>query len=74
MVGARGKKEIALLSVRAGDIVGEHTVIFGGIGERLEFIHRAHSRETFAQGALRAARWLAKQRPGFYGMQDVLEL
>jgi 4-hydroxy-tetrahydrodipicolinate reductase len=74
IVGARSKKEIALLSVRAGDIVGEHTVIFGGIGERLEFIHRAHSRDTFAHGALRAAQWLAKRKPGFYGMQDVLGL
>jgi 4-hydroxy-tetrahydrodipicolinate reductase len=74
IVGERGKKEIALLSVRAGDIVGEHTVIFGGIGERLEFIHRAHSRETFARGALRAAKWLATQKPGLYGMQDVLGL
>jgi len=74
MVGERGKKEIALLSVRAGDIVGEHTVIFGGIGERLEFIHRAHSRDTFARGALRAARWLAGQKAGLYGMQDVLGL
>jgi 4-hydroxy-tetrahydrodipicolinate reductase len=72
MVGERGKKEIALLSVRAGDIVGEHTVIFGGIGERIEFIHRAHSRDTFAHGALRAAQWLAKKEPGLYGMQDVL--
>ena len=68
------QKEIALLSVRAGDIVGEHTVIFGGIGERLEFIHRAHSRDTFAHGALRAAQWLAKRKPGLYGMQDVLGL
>ena len=74
IVGERTKKEIALLSVRAGDIVGEHTVIFGGIGERLEFIHRAHSRETFARGAIRAAQWLAKQEPGLYGMQDVLGL
>jgi 4-hydroxy-tetrahydrodipicolinate reductase len=74
IVGERGKKEIALLSVRAGDIVGEHTVIFGGIGERLEFIHRAHSRDTFARGALRAAEWLAKKKPGLYGMQDVLGL
>lgn len=72
MVGARSKKEIALLSVRAGDIVGEHTVIFGGIGERLEFIHRAHSRDTFAHGAIRAAQWLARKRPGLYGMQDML--
>ena len=74
IVGERSKKEIALLSVRAGDIVGEHTVIFGGIGERLEFIHRAHSRDTFARGALRAAEWLAQQKPGLYGMQDVLGL
>ena len=74
IVGERSKKEIALLSVRAGDIVGEHTVIFGGIGERLEFIHRAHSRDTFARGAIRAAQWLAKQKPGLYGMQDVLGL
>jgi 4-hydroxy-tetrahydrodipicolinate reductase len=74
IVGERGKKEIALLSVRAGDIVGEHTVIFGGIGERLEFIHRAHSRDTFARGALRAAQWLAKKGPGLYGMHDVLAL
>jgi 4-hydroxy-tetrahydrodipicolinate reductase len=74
IVGERGKKEIALLSVRAGDIVGDHTVIFGGIGERIEFIHRAHSRDTFAQGALRAARWLAMQKNGLYSMQDVLRL
>ena len=74
MVGERGRKEIALLSVRAGDIVGEHTVIFGGIGERLEFIHRAHSRETFAHGAIRAAQWLARKKPGLYGMRDVLGL
>ena len=74
IVGERSKQEIALLSVRAGDIVGEHTVIFGGIGERLEFIHRAHSRDTFARGAIRAAQWLAKQKPGLYGMQDVLGL
>jgi 4-hydroxy-tetrahydrodipicolinate reductase len=74
IVGERSKKEIALLSVRAGDIVGEHTVIFGGIGERLEFIHRAHSRDTFARGAIRAAQWLAKQKPGLYSMQNVLGL
>jgi 4-hydroxy-tetrahydrodipicolinate reductase len=74
MVGERSKKEVALLSVRAGDIVGEHTVIFGGIGERIELIHRAHSRDTFAQGALRAAKWLAKKKPGLYNMPDVLGL
>jgi 4-hydroxy-tetrahydrodipicolinate reductase len=71
IVGARDKKEIALLSVRAGDIVGEHTVIFGGIGERLEFIHRAHSRDTFAHGAIRAAQWLVGKKSGLYGMQNM---
>ena len=55
-------------------IVGEHTVIFGAIGERIEFIHRAHSRDTFAHGAIRAAQWLAKQKNGLYNMQDVLGL
>jgi 4-hydroxy-tetrahydrodipicolinate reductase len=74
IVGERTKKEVALLSVRAGDIVGEHTVIFGGIGERIEFIHRAHSRDTFARGAIRAAQWLARQKNGLYSMQDVLGL
>ncbi|HEY2989928.1 MAG TPA: 4-hydroxy-tetrahydrodipicolinate reductase [Candidatus Binatia bacterium] len=74
IVGERTKQEIGLLSVRAGDIVGEHTVIFGGLGERIEFIHRAQSRETFARGALRAAEWLVKQKKGLYSMQDVLGL
>lgn len=74
MVGERTKKEIGLMAVRAGDIVGDHTVIFGGLGERLEFIHRAQSRETFARGAIRAARWLVKQKKGLYSMQDVLGL
>ena len=74
IVGERSKPEIALLSARAGDIVGDHTVIFGGLGERIEFIHRAHSRDTFARGALRAAQWLAKQKKGLYSMQDVLGL
>jgi 4-hydroxy-tetrahydrodipicolinate reductase len=74
IIGERSKKEIALLSVRAGDIIGEHTVIFGGIGERLEFTHRAHSRDTFAHGAIHAAQWLAGQKPGLYDMQDVLAL
>lgn len=74
MIGARTKKEIGLQTVRAGDIVGEHTVIFGGIGERLEFIHRAHSRDNFAKGAIRAAKWIVNQGNGFYDMQDVLGL
>src|ERR1044071_8960933 len=67
--GLKRELDTVTVSGRKG-IVGEHTVIFGGIGERLEFIHRAHSRDTFAHGALRAARWVAGQKPGLYGMQD----
>jgi len=74
MIGARTKEEIGVQTVRAGDIVGEHTVMFGGIGERLEFIHRAHSRDNFAKGAIRAAQWIVNQKNGFYDMQDVLGL
>ena len=74
VVGERSKKEIGLMAVRAGDIVGEHTVIFGGLGERIELVHRAQSRETFARGAIRAAQWLVKQKKGLYGMRDVLGL
>ena len=72
MVGERGAREIGIHAVRAGDVVGDHTVVFGGLGERVEITHRATSRETFARGALRAARWLAGQPNGFYGMADVL--
>jgi 4-hydroxy-tetrahydrodipicolinate reductase len=72
--GERKKEEIGIHSVRAGDIVGEHTVIFGGLGESLKFIHRAHSRETFARGALRAARFIAQASPGLYSMKDVLKI
>ena len=60
--------------VRAGDIVGEHTVTFTAAGERLEFTHRATDRMTFARGALRAAAWLIGRPPGLYGMKDVLGL
>jgi 4-hydroxy-tetrahydrodipicolinate reductase len=74
MIGARTKSEIGIQTVRAGDIVGEHWVIFGGLGERLEFIHRAHSRDNFAKGAVRAAKWIVGQPDGFYDMQDVLGL
>ncbi|MCK4534203.1 MAG: 4-hydroxy-tetrahydrodipicolinate reductase [Syntrophobacterales bacterium] len=74
MIGARPKSEIGVQTVRAGDIVGEHTVIFGGMGERLEFIHRAHSRDNFARGAIRAAAWIVGRENGLYDMQDVLGL
>jgi 4-hydroxy-tetrahydrodipicolinate reductase len=72
MIGERSKTEIGIQTLRAGDIVGEHMVMFGGIGERLEFIHRAHSRDNFARGAILAAKWLVDQSNGLYDMQDVL--
>jgi 4-hydroxy-tetrahydrodipicolinate reductase len=74
MIGERKRGEIGIQTIRAGDIVGDHTVIFGGMGERLELTHRAQSRDTFARGALRAARWVVKQPPGLYDMLDVLSL
>jgi len=74
MIGERTKEEIGMQVVRAGDIVGEHTVLFGGIGERLEIIHRAHSRDNFARGAVKAALWVVNQPNGLYDMQDVLGL
>ena len=70
--GERSSKEIGVMSLRSGDVVGEHTVSFGTLGERLELTHRAHSRDTFARGALRAVRWLAGRGPGLYSMHDVL--
>lgn len=73
-VGERKPEEIAVMSLRAGDAVGEHTVIFGGAGERLEITHRAGSRKNFAMGAIRAAKWIVKQKPGMYDMQDVLSI
>jgi 4-hydroxy-tetrahydrodipicolinate reductase len=74
ITGERTKEEIGIMTVRAGDIVGEHTVTFCGIGERLEVIHRAHNRDNFARGAVRAAQWIVNQPPGLYDMQDVLGL
>ena len=74
MVGERTEQEIGIQSWRAGDITGEHTVMFGGMGERLELVHRAHNRDNFARGALRAAVWIVNRPPGLYDMQDVLGL
>ncbi len=74
LTGERTKKEIGIQTVRAGDIVGEHTVLFGGLGERIEITHKASSRDTFARGALKAAAWIAGKKPGLYDMQDVLGL
>lgn len=74
IIGERPKKEIGIQTVRAGDIVGEHTVLFGGLGERIEVAHRVSSRDTFARGALKAAQWIVNKKPGVYDMQDVLGL
>lgn len=73
-VGARPQKEIGFATVRAGDVVGDHTVLFGTEGERVEITHKASSRMTFAKGAVRASRWLAGKPNGVYSMQDVLGL
>ncbi len=72
IVGERKKEELGILALRGGDIVGEHTVMFAGVGERLEVTHRAYSRENFAIGALLAAKWLNSQTSGIYSMKDVL--
>ena len=73
-VGARPQKEIGFATVRAGDVVGDHTVLFGTEGERVEITHKASSRMTFAKGAVRAAKWLNGKENGVYNMQDVLDL
>jgi 4-hydroxy-tetrahydrodipicolinate reductase len=74
IVGARTKKEIGMHAVRGGDIVGDHTVLFAALGESIELRHRAHSRATFAHGAVLAAKWLAAREPGLYTMKEVLGL
>lgn len=74
VTGERDPSTIGFAVLRGGDCVGEHTVVFAGIGERVEITHRATSRNTFSAGALRAARYLAGRQPGLYGMRDVLAL
>jgi 4-hydroxy-tetrahydrodipicolinate reductase len=74
LVGERTPTEIGIHSVRGGDVVGDHTVIFATPGERVELTHKASSRDTFAMGALRAAQWVVGKKPGLYDMQDVLGL
>jgi len=73
-IGARPSKEIGMHTLRGGDVVGDHTVMFAADGERFELTHKASSRMTFASGAVRAALWLADKPAGLYDMQDVLEL
>ena len=72
LTGERPAGEIGIHSLRGGDVAGEHTMTFAGPGERIEIVHRAHSRDTFAAGALLAAKWLAGRKPGLYTMRDVL--
>ncbi|MCL9781462.1 4-hydroxy-tetrahydrodipicolinate reductase [Vibrio sp. S4M6] len=74
ITGERTKDEIGFATIRAGDIVGEHTAMFADIGERVEITHKASDRMTFANGAVKAAVWLADKNPGFYTMTDVLAL
>ncbi len=74
MVGERTPHEIGMHAIRGGDVVGDHTVIYANVGERIELTHKASSRDTFAKGALRAAKWAKLQPPGLYDMQDVLGL
>ncbi len=74
LIGERTRTEIGIQTLRGGDIVGDHTVLFAGAGERVEVTHRAHSRDAFAGGAVRAAQWVIRQPPGLYDMQDVLGL
>ncbi len=72
IIGERPHEEIGVQTLRGGDVVGDHTMYFFGPGERIEVTHRAHSRDTFASGALRAAKWLGKQKPGkLYNMADI---
>lgn len=73
-VGARPQGEIGVFALRGGDVVGEHTVFFFGDGERIELTHKASSREAFAQGALRAAKFIAKKKNGLYNMRQVLDI
>ena len=74
LTGARPERQIGMHALRGGDVVGEHTVSFVGQGERVELTHKAHNRDNFARGALRAARFVTTARPGLYDMQDVLGL
>lgn len=74
LIGARPANEIGVHAIRGGDIVGEHTVLFAGDGERIELTHKASDRRIFADGAIRAAQWACLQQPGLYSMQNVLQL
>ena len=72
LIGKRPDKEIGIQTIRGGDIIGEHTVLFAGLGERIELTHKAHTRDNFARGAILATLWVVQQPPGLYDMQNVL--
>lgn len=74
LIGARPQDEVGMHALRGGDVVGDHTVLFAGEGERLELTHKASDRRIFAAGAIRAAHWATSQKPGLYNMEDVLGL
>ena len=74
ITGERTPGEVGVHALRGGDVVGDHTVIYAALGERLELTHKASDRGIFARGALRAAQWVVRQKPGVYDMQDVLGL
>lgn len=74
IVGERTPTEVGIHALRGGDVVGDHTVLFAALGERIELTHKASDRGIFARGALRAAQWVVHQKPGVYDMQDVLGL
>jgi 4-hydroxy-tetrahydrodipicolinate reductase len=73
VTGARDRSTIGFSAIRGGDVVGDHTVLFAGIGERIEITHKSSSRATYAEGSVRAARFLAEKTSGLYGMDDVLD-
>jgi 4-hydroxy-tetrahydrodipicolinate reductase len=74
ITGERSSREVGIHSLRGGDVVGDHTVIFAALGERLELTHKTSDRAILARGALRAAEWIVARSPGVYDMQDVLGL
>jgi 4-hydroxy-tetrahydrodipicolinate reductase len=74
ITGERTQREVGMHSLRGGDVVGEHTVCFAALGERLELTHKASDRRIFATGAIRSAEWVVRQPAGIYDMQDVLGL
>ena len=74
ITGERPETQIGMHAVRSGDVIGDHTVVFGSLGERIEITHKAHTRDTFVRGAIRAAKFIAQKPPGMYSMSDVLSI